>query len=86
MLWPQELEAPEAGERQKKFKRGPRPCFERNGCAEVPVEERPNVRQLQNQRPSLKSRRGLEFSVDVLTNLRRFVDDPPEGVVVRERM
>ena len=33
----------------------------------------------------MKSRRGLEFSVDDLASLRKFVDDPPGGVVVREQ-
>lgn len=48
--------------------------------AEVPPEERPDCRQLQNQRPSLQSRRVLDFSVEDLGSLRKFVEEPPEGV------
>ena len=80
------MKRPKLENAKKNSKEAPGRALREMVAQKVPVEERPNVRQLQNQRPSLKSRRGLEFSVDDLASLRKFVDDPPEGVVVRERM
>ena len=51
---------------------------------EVPASERPNSRQLQNQRPTQKSKRASDYSVDCLGALRKFVERPPDGVHVEE--
>ena len=48
---------------------------------EIPPDERPATYQLKNQRPSMKSRKSLQYSVDCLGALRKFVESPPEGIV-----
>ena len=48
----------------------------------VPVEERPARHQLKNQRPSLKSRKTLDYPVDCLGALEKFAREPPAGVII----
>ena len=48
----------------------------------VPVEERPAHHQLKNQRPSLKSRKILDYQVDCLGALEKFAREPPAGVII----